>query len=77
MTAGNWPRDYGNWPYLEWYSEANGRVVLEPGRDCVRVIGTPLPGVADRADFAYGAGPESGGLYGGACGYVVREKLIR
>lgn len=29
MTAGLPPRDYTGYPYLEWYSEENGRVVIE------------------------------------------------
>jgi hypothetical protein len=43
ITAGLPPVDYVNYPYLEWYSDENGRVVieLEPGQ--VEVIGTPIP----------------------------------
>jgi hypothetical protein len=43
ITAGRPPVDYVNYPYIEWYSEENGRVVveLEPGQ--VEVIGTPIP----------------------------------
>ena len=29
--------------YIEWYSERNGRVVLELGQDQVQVIGRPIP----------------------------------
>jgi len=43
MTAGLPPYDYGESPYLEWYSEANGRVVLELSPSDVEVIGDPLP----------------------------------
>ena len=42
ITAGLPPHDYGDLPYIEWYSEENGRVVLEPQPDMVDVIGTPL-----------------------------------
>ncbi|HUU82140.1 MAG TPA: DUF2958 domain-containing protein, partial [Phycisphaerae bacterium] len=43
MTAGLPPQDYVNYPYFEWYSEANGRVVLELEPDQVEVIGKPIP----------------------------------
>ncbi len=42
ITAGLPPFDYGQDPYIEWYSQ-NGRVVLEPVRESVRVLGTPIP----------------------------------
>ncbi|MGB2755451.1 MAG: hypothetical protein WBD75_09845 [Phycisphaerae bacterium] len=29
ITAGLPPRDYAGYPYIEWYSKENGRVVLE------------------------------------------------
>ena len=43
ITAGLPPRDYGAAPYVEWYSEANGRVVIELDSDQVEIIGTPIP----------------------------------
>lgn len=43
MTAGLPPRDYVDHPYLEWYSDQNGRVVVELGPEQVEVVGTPLP----------------------------------
>jgi hypothetical protein len=43
MTAGLEPRDYVEYPYLEFYSDQNGRVVLELDRDQLQVIGTPRP----------------------------------
>ena len=44
MTAGLQPADYvQGYCYLEWYSEANGRVVLELAQSKVKVIGKPLP----------------------------------
>jgi hypothetical protein len=43
MTAGLPPQDYTAYPYFEWYSEANGRVVLELDPEQVEVIGTPIP----------------------------------
>jgi hypothetical protein len=43
MTAGRAPADYVKYPYFEWYSERNGRVVLELSAEQVEVIGTPRP----------------------------------
>jgi hypothetical protein len=43
ITAGLPPRDYVNYPYVEWYGRENGRVVLELGPDEVEVIGQPIP----------------------------------
>jgi hypothetical protein len=47
ITAGLPPFDYIRRPYIEWYSEENGRVVIEPEPEQVEVIGQPLP--LDRA----------------------------
>lgn len=43
ITAGREPRDYVDYPYIEWYSEQNGRVVIELDPDQVTVIGAPIP----------------------------------
>ena len=43
ITAGLPPQDYVDYPYLEWYSDTNGRIVLELDAKRVQVIGTPLP----------------------------------
>lgn len=43
ITTGLPPSDYGEYPYIEWYSEENGRVVLELLPEQVEVIGVPLP----------------------------------
>ena len=44
ITAGLAPYDYTrDRPYVEWYSDENGRVVLELAPDQVEVIGEPLP----------------------------------
>jgi hypothetical protein len=43
ITAGLPPRDYSGYPYIEWYSVENGRVVLELQPEQVQVIGTPIP----------------------------------
>jgi hypothetical protein len=45
MTAGLPPQDYVSYPYFEFYSEPNGRVVLELDQDQIEVIGTPIPAV--------------------------------
>lgn len=43
ITAGLPPRDYVDYPYIEWYSDRNGRVVLELEPNQLEVIGTPIP----------------------------------
>ncbi len=43
ITAGLSPCDYGDYPYIEWYSKQNGRVVLELSPQEATVVGTPLP----------------------------------
>lgn len=43
ITAGLPPQDYVGYPYIEWYSHRNGRIVLELQPAQVRAIGTPIP----------------------------------
>ena len=43
ITAGDPPADYLNTPYLEVYSDQNGRIVIELDRDHMQVIGRPIP----------------------------------
>ena len=43
ITAGLPPHDFGGQPYIEWYSYGSGRVVIEPDKDHVEVIGQPVP----------------------------------
>lgn len=43
ITAGRPPHDYVDYPYIEWYSKENGRVVLEVSPDQIEVIGNPIP----------------------------------
>lgn len=43
ITAGMPPQDYVNYAYVEWYSEVNGRVVLELHPHNVNIVGTPIP----------------------------------
>jgi hypothetical protein len=45
ITAGLPPHDYGSAPYVEIYSEQNGRVVIELEPVQVEVIGTPIPAI--------------------------------
>ena len=43
ITAGREPRDYVAYPSIEWYSEENGRVVIELDADQVEVVSRPIP----------------------------------
>lgn len=43
ITAGLPPADYVNYPYVEWYSQENGRVLVELEPHQVDVIGTSMP----------------------------------
>jgi hypothetical protein len=44
ITAGLPPYDYTRGQvYIEWFSEENGRVVLELGPDQIEVVGKPIP----------------------------------
>jgi hypothetical protein len=43
MTAGKPPADYGESPYFEWYSEDNGRCVLELEPNQVELLSNPIP----------------------------------
>jgi hypothetical protein len=45
ITAGLPPQDYVNYPYIEWYSDQNGRVVVELEPVQIEVIGTPIPAI--------------------------------
>ncbi len=38
ITAGLPPRDYSAYPYIEWYGDANGRVVIELSPRQVEVV---------------------------------------
>jgi hypothetical protein len=35
--------EYTSYPYIEWYSDENGRCVLELSSDQIEIIGTPIP----------------------------------
>jgi len=43
ITAGLPPADYVAYPYLEWFGDENGRVVIELEPVQVEVIGAPIP----------------------------------
>lgn len=43
ITAGLAPQDYVDYPYIEWYGDNNGRVVLELEKDQIEIIDTPIP----------------------------------
>jgi len=45
ITAGLPPNDYGSTPYVEIFSEQNGRIVLELEPAQIEVIGTPIPAI--------------------------------
>jgi len=45
ITAGLPPNDYGSTPYIEVFSEQNGRIVLELEPVQIEVIGTPIPAI--------------------------------
>jgi hypothetical protein len=43
ITAGLPPKDYVDFPYIEWYGDGNGRVVIELNASQVKVVGSPIP----------------------------------
>jgi hypothetical protein len=43
MTAGREPQDYVDYPYFEWYSDDNGRIVIELEPDQVEILTPPIP----------------------------------
>lgn len=43
ITAGLPPADYVSYPYIETYSNQNGRIVLELEPEQIEVIGRPIP----------------------------------
>ena len=45
ITAGLPPHDYGSAPYVEWYGQQNGRVVIELEPVQLEVIGSPIPAI--------------------------------
>jgi hypothetical protein len=45
ITVGRPPSDYVDFPYIEWYSKENGRVVIELEPEQVKIIGSPIPAI--------------------------------
>ena len=45
ITAGRPPADHTKYPYIEWYSDQNGRVVIELRPEQVEVVGRPIPAI--------------------------------
>ena len=43
ITAGLPPTDYVAYPYVEWYGQENGRVLIELEPAQIEVVGTPIP----------------------------------
>jgi hypothetical protein len=43
ITAGLPPHDFTPFPHIEWYSQENGRVVIELEPRQVKVVGRPIP----------------------------------
>ena len=63
ITAGLPPYDYTKGlPYLEWYGDDNGRVVVEPDSDQIKSHRPPHPRMRERSDLARAAGAEHGQL---------------
>ncbi len=74
ITTGRPPSDYlVGYPYAEWYSNENGRVVLELDADQIEIIGRPIPAcesdpvsreqqARNMANFLAGVSREAGAL---------------
>ena len=43
ITAGLPPFDYTRYPYLEWFGDENGRVVIELDPEQIEIVGQPIP----------------------------------
>ncbi|MHC4104895.1 MAG: DUF2958 domain-containing protein [Planctomycetota bacterium] len=43
MTAGRTPQDYVDYGYFEWYSDANGRCVIELDPQQIELLAQPIP----------------------------------
>ena len=43
ITAGLPPYDYVRHPYIEWFGDYNGRVVIELNPSQIEIVGTPIP----------------------------------
>ena len=45
ITAGLPPQDYVDYVYVEWYSNENGRAVIELDRSQIEIVGKPIPAI--------------------------------
>jgi len=72
ITAGLPPHDYGVRPYIEWYSEENGRVVLELESEQVEVIGKPLPPDTQEPISRQKQAENMSRFLAGLCGHLAR-----
>jgi len=75
ITAGLPPKDYVDYPYIEWYSNENGRVVIELESHQVKVIGVPIPALeSDPVSRKEQAENMANFLYGLASGLGISEQ---
>jgi len=51
ITAGLPPQNYASYPYIEWYGQENGRVVLELEPEQVEVVEGPAWSPGDDGEF--------------------------
>jgi hypothetical protein len=68
ITAGLPPKDYVDYPYIEWYSDENGRVVIELEPIQVEVVGTPIPALESDP---VSRREQAGNMAGFLCGLAV------
>jgi len=52
ISSGDLFYPYGDYPYIEWYSDANGRVVLELDPSQVEIVGGSAPGEKSPGELA-------------------------
>ncbi|MGD0572901.1 MAG: DUF2958 domain-containing protein [Sedimentisphaerales bacterium] len=75
ITAGLPPKDYVDYPYIEWYSNENGRVVIELEPLQIEVVGTPIPALeSDPVSRREQAGNMASFLCGLASSLGISEK---
>ncbi len=73
ITAGLPPYDYTkDCVYIEWYSEENGRVVLELESEQVEVIGKPLPPDTQEPISRQKQAGNMSRFLAGLCGHLAR-----
>ena len=78
ITAGLPPYDYTKGqPYIEFYSEQNGRVVLELEPDQVDVIGEPIPWQEEEQISRKGQAENMAGFLAGLCTDLAKVNAQR